>query len=87
MSNTPNYYRDMKETLLDQRKKRIGRNDFKRSMAAKRDAERASLVCLAAAIIFLLSSTLAANEELHEESTNWKQETEFTSKWDQPGDH
>ena len=40
MGNTLNYYRDMKETLLDQRKKRIGRNDFKRSMAAKRDAER-----------------------------------------------
>ena len=74
MGNTPNYYRDMKETLLDQRKKRIGRNDFKRSMNAKRDTDRVSVLLLAAAIVFLFSSTLSSNEELHEESTTWKQE-------------
>ena len=74
MGNTLNYYRDMKETLLDQRKKRIGRNDFKRSMNAKRDTDRVSVLLLAAAIVFLFSSTLSSNEELHEESTTWKQE-------------
>ena len=64
MSNTPNYYRDMKETLLDQRKKRIGRNDFKRSMNAKRDTDRVSLLLLGAAIIFVLGSTVSADERI-----------------------
>tara|TARA_Y100001963_G_scaffold99884_2_gene137490 strand:+ start:111 stop:515 length:405 start_codon:yes stop_codon:yes gene_type:complete len=64
MGNTLNYYRDMKETLLDQRKKRIGRNDFKRSMNAKRDTDRVSLLLLGAAIIFVLGSTVSADERI-----------------------
>ena len=62
MGNTLNYYRVMKETLLDQRKKRIGPNDFKRNMRAKRSSDRATLFVLAATVIFLFSSTLSAGE-------------------------
>ena len=51
----------MKETLLDQRKKRIGPNDFKRSRRAKRDTDRVSVLLLGAAILFVLSSTLSAD--------------------------
>ena len=61
MGNTLNYYRVMKETLLDQRKKRIGPNDFKRNMRAKRSSDRATLFVLAATILFLFSSTLSAD--------------------------
>ena len=61
MGNTLNYYRVMKETLLAQRKKRIGPNDYKRSKRAKRDNDRVSLVLLGAAILFVLSSTISAD--------------------------
>ena len=64
MGNTLNYYRDMKQTLLDQRKKRIGPNDFKRSRRAKRDTDRVSLLLLGAAILFVLSSTISADESI-----------------------
>ena len=64
MGNTLNYYyRVMKETLLDQRKKRIGPNDYKRSRRAKRDTDRVSLLLLGAAILFVLSSTLSAERD------------------------
>ena len=59
------------ETLLDQRKKRIGPNDYKRNMRAKRSSDRATFVVLAAAILFLFSSTLSAS---HEDATVWKKE-------------
>ena len=63
------------ETLLDQRKKRIGRNDFKRSRTARRDTDRVSFLLLGAAILFVLSSTLSATESnLYLESTTWKKE-------------
>ena len=63
MGNTPNNYRVMKETLLAQRKKRIGPNDFKRSRRAKRDTDRVSILLLGAAILFVLSSTISADEK------------------------
>ena len=72
MGNTLNYYRVMKETLLDQRKKRIGPNDFKRNRRAKRDNDRVSLFLLGAVIVFLFSSTLSSNEGLYEEASVWK---------------
>ena len=62
MSNTPNYYIDMKETLQEQRKNRIGRNDFKRNMRANRQNNRAILCVAAAAVLFLFSATLSADE-------------------------
>ena len=71
MGNTLNYYRVMKETLLDQGKKRIGPNDYKRNMRAKRSTDRATLFVLAATVIFLFSSTLVANT-LREEASVWK---------------
>ena len=74
MGNTLNYYRVMKETLLNQRKKRIGRNDFKRHQRAQRDNDRMSLVLLGAVVLFIFSATLSANEELFTDSNSWKKE-------------
>jgi hypothetical protein len=59
------------ETLLDQRKRRIGPNDYKRNMRAKRSSDRATLIVLAAAVLFLFSSTLSASQE---DATVWKKE-------------
>ena len=50
------------ETLQEQRKKRIGRNDFKRNMRANRQNNRAILCVAAAAVLFLFSATLSADE-------------------------
>ena len=74
MGSTLNYYRDMKETLLDQRKRRLGPNDHKRSRRAKRDNDRVSLLLLLLAMVFVLSNTVGASEQLHIDSTNWKKE-------------
>ena len=64
-----------KESLQEQRKNRIGRNDFRRNMRAKRDNERGSLVLLGAAVLFLFSATLSGqSEELHAEALVWKKE-------------
>ena len=65
------------ETLLDQRKKRIGPNDYKRNMRAKRSSDRATMFVLAATILFLFSATLAAqniNEEIFTKAEAWKSE-------------
>ena len=75
MSNTPNYYIDMKETLQEQRKNRIGRNDFKRNMRANRQNNRAILRVAAAAVLFLFSATLSAQSEGDFiEAQAWKKE-------------
>jgi|TARA_Y100000780_G_scaffold218481_1_gene223559 hypothetical protein len=50
------------ETLQEQRKNRIGRNDFKRNMRANRQNNRAILCVAAAAVLFLFSATLSADE-------------------------
>ena len=73
MGNTLNYYRVMKETLLDQRKKRIGPKDFKRNRRAHRDNDRVSLFLLGAVVLFLFSATLTS-KELHTEASVWKKE-------------
>ena len=61
------------ETLLDQRKKRIGPNDYKRNMRAKRSSDRATLFVLAATILFLFSATLTS-KELNTDAFVWKKE-------------
>ena len=64
-----------KESLQEQRKNRIGRNDFKRNMRANRQNNRAILVVAAAAVLFLFSATISAqSEELHAEASVWKKE-------------
>ena len=77
MSNTPNYYIDMKETLQEQRKNRIGRNDYRRNMRANRQNNRAILCVAAAAVLFLFSASLSAqniSEEKFIETQAWKKE-------------
>ena len=61
------------ETLSDQRKKRIGPNDYKRNMRAKRSSDRATLFVLAATILFLFSTTLIS-KELNTDASVWKKE-------------
>jgi len=61
------------ETLLDQRKKRIGPNDYKRNMRAKRSSDRATMFVLAATILFLFSATLTS-KELNTDALVWKKE-------------
>ena len=75
MGNTLNYYRVMKKTLLEQRKKRIGPNDFKRNRRAQRDNDRMSLVLLGATVLFIFSATLSAQSEGDFiEAQAWKKE-------------
>ena len=50
------------ETLQEQRKNRIGKNDFRRNMRANRQNNRAMFVVAAAAVFFLFSATLSADE-------------------------
>ena len=64
-----------KESLQEQRKNRIGRNDFRRNMRANRQNNRAMLFVAAAAVLFLFSATISAqSEELHAEASVWKKE-------------
>ena len=65
------------ETLQEQRKNRIGRNDFKRNMRANRQNNRAMFFVAAAAVLFLFSASLSAkdiSEETFIESQAWKKE-------------
>ena len=63
------------ETLQEQRKNRIGRNDFKRNMRANRQNNRAMLFVATAAVLFLFSATISAqSEELYAEASVWKKE-------------
>ena len=66
-----------KETLQEQRKNRIGKNDFRRNMRANRSNNRAMLFVAAAAVLFLFSATMSAqniSEETFIESQAWKKE-------------
>ena len=64
-----------KESLQEQRKNRIGRNDFRRNMRANRQNNRAMLFVAAATVLFLFSATISAqSEELHAEALVWKKE-------------
>ena len=86
MGNTLNYYRDMKqESIQEQRKNRIGRNDFKRNMRANRQNDRALLVVGAAVVLFLFSATLAAqSEEDFIEAQTWKKECQRYFQFKEP---
>ena len=66
-----------KETLQEQRKNRIGKNDFRRNMRANRSNNRGMLFVAAAAVLFLFSATITAqniSEEKFIESQAWKKE-------------
>jgi hypothetical protein len=66
-----------KESLQEQRRNRIGRNDFRRNMRASRQNNRAMFFVAAAAVLFLFSASLSAqniSEETFIESQAWKKE-------------
>ena len=73
------------ETIQEQRKNRIGRNDFRRNMRANRQNNRALFFVAAAAVLFIFSATLSAtSEELRAEAVVWKKDCQRYFQFKEP---